>query len=757
MSNKAGLKLTAWFLAVSLAGAPLPALAESSPLVSSKKMANSEAQSAPAESPGKTAVSLEEAIAIAKEKVSVPADLDSFKSEYYEDNGRGRWVFRWSKAGPPESNMQITVSAVTGELGGIGYYRSVAPGTHYNGLPAYSREQCLIIAREEAARLQPDRYPSTALATDGEQWQPSPTAGDREYPIVYSFNFRRTHTGIPVAEQGINVGISAETGELMTFDSNWDAEIKLPSPGGRISPGQAGKVFTEKAGLELTYFMPYSEDPDVPGDLKPVYRIKPPGRFVLNALTGEVIDSRDVDIFFDRMMGGGGMEMSYLRADSKTPIPLSPAENRAVKELKEFLSADQAQEAASRLVEIPGGHTVSGRSLERHYGVPGLRVWNISYQDKDGKNYIRVSVDARSGELISFSLDQGNRLEDMYKEPQVKVSEEEAKKTAGEFIKKMQPGKYGQVVFRQLESEMGPWIKMGKSAPSGYTINYARVTGGVVYPENGFRVTVNASTGKITYYEMNWWETRFPGVQGVLGVPAANEKFLEGHPITLEYAKAYKRWGGGKEPQYYLVYSPTGGTGVIMDAMSGQELDYQGKPVVKKGKPAFDDIAGHPAEKDILFLAGEGIIAGEGGKYRPDDQIIGAEALSMLVKAFGHRGPYYPLAAAKDSPWYRQVVDSAMGMGIIDKDFTVIPEAGLSRLQLSRLGINAGGWGKLAKISGIFKLDVEDAGKVPAEYRGYAAAAVGMGLVNPENGNFDPSREITRGEAATFLVRLMKQ
>jgi len=85
------------------------------------------------------------------------------------------------------------------------------------------------------------------------------------------------------------------------------------------------------------------------------------------------------------------------------------------------------------------------------------------------------------------------------------------------------------------------------------------------------------------------------------------------------------------------------------------------------------------------------------------------------------------------------------------------PEGGLNRLQLSRLGINAGGWGKLAGISRIFKLEVSDAGSIPLEYRGYAASALAMGLIEQENGNFNPERPVTRGEAATFLVRLLKQ
>ena len=497
-------------------------------------------------------------------------------------------------------------------------------------------------------------------------------------------------------------------------------------------------------------------DADTTGELKPVYRLKPPGRFFLNALTGEVVDSKVLDFYFDEMGYGGRGEQSMNKAKMEAGSSLTPAENKAVKETVDLISADRAQEIAAKELEVPKGYTVGGRNLERYYGVPGSRVWNIQFADSEKKKWIRVSLDARSGGLVSFSKDQRFNPEDIYKEPQVRVSAEQAQKTAEDLIKKLQPGKFGQVIFRQWEPEMGPWVKTGKYVPGAYNLVYARMVNGVVYPENGFRLRVDTTTGEVTSYQVTWLEAGFPSVQGVIDTVSANEKFLAGHPLVLEYGRGHQRLEGRRESDYYLIYRPREGIGVMLDAINGQEIDYHGKPVVKKDNGHFTDISGHPAEDDIRLLAGEGIVLGNGGLFRPDDPATGAEVLAMLVKAYS-RQDFMPITESGKDPWYKPVFEKARARGMLDGGMTVDPEGSLSRLQLSRLGINAGGWGKLAGIPRIFKLEIADAGSIPVEYRGYAASALAMGLIDQESGNFNPERAVTRGEAATFLVRLLKQ
>ncbi len=749
MSKSVPVKFAVCLLAVSLVFSPAPAWAEAGG-AAGEKAERRDAAGEPV-----LAMSLDKAIAKAREKVSVPPELDMFRSDYQEHGGRGRWMFLWYSGKQPESSMHVSVNAVTGEIEGMKLQRFTTPGTRYSGLPAFSQDQCLEIARREAARLQPEKFAHTVPA-HRDYFHPVPVLRERDYPVIYYFHFRRTAGGIPVTDQGISLSVNAETGEVTGFDLSWDDGGKMPSPEGRITPEAAKDIFVERAGLELTYYLTHRGNPEDFGQLRLVYRLGPPGRFFLNALTGQVIDTGTMDFYIDEAGGGGGgkgMMQSRMKADMK----LTPAENRAVQETKDLISADRAQEIARKLLEVPGEYTVIARNLDRLHSIPGSRVWGIQFSDRDRKNWISVTVDARSGDLAGFDRDGRVDPEEYYKEPQLKVNEKAARQTADRLIEKMQPGRFGQVVFRQSEPELGPWIKGGKAVPRSYAFSYARMVKGVVYPEDGFRVRVSSTTGQVLSYDMHWWETDFPSPAGVMERISANEKYLEEYPLELLYSRGQDRWWHGFAPSvYHLIYTTGAGAGVMLDAFTGREIDHQGNPVVKKGKQPFTDISGHPAEEDIGLLAAEGIVAGDGGRFRPDDPVTAAEMLAMLVKAHNYQGPYHPLGDGEGESWYRPVLESARARGILDKGLTLNPGDVLNRTQMARLGINAGGWGKLAGIPEIFRLEVSDAPSIPWEYRGYAASAMGMGLLSPSGGKFDPGGGVTRAEAASFLVRLLK-
>ncbi|KJS15415.1 MAG: hypothetical protein VR69_13330 [Peptococcaceae bacterium BRH_c4b] len=719
------------------------------PALAAEKQAAGEVKPAPQ---AQTGVSLEKAIEIAKGKLDIPTGLDKFSSDYNEANGKGYWNLRWYSTKSPEGNFNVSVSSDSGEITNIDYYRSYTPG-HYTGLPRYTREQSLEIAKKQAAKMLPEKFGQTVLSP------PPPyevtVFRDRDYPVEYNFNFTRTYSGIPVASQGINVAVNGENGEVVRFNSNWDDSLVLPSSQGSISEGKAREIFMDKGGFELTYFMPrLGDDPDQAGPLKLVYRPKPPGRFIIDAFSGELYDPREKYFMLDEYGGGGG-DMGMKLSLSSVQKVMTPEENRAVQEMKGMLSADGAQKKAEAAVKVPDGFTLTAKNLDRKYDVPGLRLWRFSYEDKEKKNNMSIEVNAFNGELLSFNKNNYDEME-YYKEPQVKFSREQAERIALDTISRLQPGKAGQVILRDVDPEIGPWVKFSKSPLArSFWFNYARLVNGIVYPENGFRVRVDSTTGEVSSYDMSWLDTRFSGPEKVMDVQTINQKYLVEHPIKKTYSMMDSPWdrGGEDENKFYLVYYVPGGYDIMYDAATGTEIDYSGKPVIKKDK-AFSDISGTPAEQDILLLASEGIVSGDGGKFRPGETVTVAELVAMLVKA-DKRG-YYGDAPAAGEAWYKQYMDLALATGILEKGMSFNPEGGVNRLQMARLLINAKGYGKLARLPELFNLSVGDATSVPKDYRGYVAAVVGLGIMPAESGKFAPAKMVTRGEAATMLVRMLK-
>jgi len=697
----------------------------------------------------KAKVSLEEAIGIAKDAFTVPAGFQQFRSGYHSGEEGAVWNLHWSDEGPFGGNLRVSVSADSGEILDMYYYPGIPPGTKYTGFPKYSREAAQAIAEKTARRLQPERFRQTRLAPESpDAFRPLPGPLVRDRPITYHFHFQRLKDGIPVVGNGITVEVNGETGDVQRFSLSWDRKLELPAGAGRIGFDRAREIFN-RDGLELVYVYTGPRDRDAGECPYPVYRVRD-GGFVLDALTGELIDPEDYYLITD----GGAGETGMPREQQRKIPDLSPAEMAAVEETRGLLSAEAARRAAEAAYSLPPAMRLTGTRLAHNWNVPGGKIWHLDYADEGGKTRVSLAVDARTGEFLRFSVYREPDRKDYLEAPVVNVSEGEARKKAEALMRKLQPEKAGQVTFRHTRRELGPWAEEGGPLPRAYTFEFARVVHGVPYPDNGFTVTVNATTGEVTHYHLKWWDTVFPEPEGIIARDRANELYLAECPLTLEYTQLYSRWVRERGiPPYSLVYRLEGRPDIMVDARSGRLLDRQGNPLVERTK-GFADIAGHPAEREILLLAEAGIVAGDGGRFRPNDPVTGAELLSMLVNAYG--GNRYPTVPVReDGSGYDVVLERAIAMGILDSRAGFDPAAPVTRLQAARLLVNAQGYGPLARLFTLFRLDAADAARVPAAERGYAAAAAGLGLLPLEDGHFRPDSTITRGQAAQILVRAL--
>lgn len=696
-------------------------------------------------------VGLEKAIAIAKQNVPVPPEFKQFSSSYASDPEGAFWNLRWFSEGSAGGNLHVTVNAVSGEIMGLYMYKQSPPGTKYSGLPKYSRQEAQKIAENIARKLQPERFAQTKLAPDSSGFvQPLPGPGTRDYPYIHYVRFMRLSDGIPVSENGINVAVNGETGEIQEFQVSWNSNLKLPPATGRISLERAKQIYNAE-GLELVYVYTGSRERATGERPYLVYQLRE-GGFLLDALTGKLVDPNDdyYYLYSDMRAGGGGGDMA-----SKEMARLTPEESAVVEEIRGLLSAEAARQRAEQAYRLPAGLNLRHSNLSQSWSVPGGKVWNFSYANEDDTLSVSLAVDALSGELQGFSSYQREKEQDYSKPPVVNLSEAEARVKVEELLQQLQPEKFKQVELRRTNREVGPWAETGNPLPRAYNFNYTRLVNEVPYPDNGFTVNINSTTGEVTSYNLRWWDTDFPKPEGLLGRSKANEIYQDKNPLTLEYLRYYQRWKSEREPSYALMYRPEMQANFMIDARTGGRLDFQGNPVTDKNIE-FSDISGHPAEQDILLLAGAGIASGDDNRFRPNDQITGAELITMLVAAYDP-GHYYPGRGIQDNePWYQPYIEQAVAMGILDRGYQFDPAAPATRLQAARLLVNAQGYGPLARLSSLFKLEAADAAAVPEIERGYAASAAGLGLLPLKDGKFEPAGTITRGETAQILVRALK-
>lgn len=667
-------------------------------------------QSVQASALPQTAVSLEQAIGIAKEYFPVPADLDQFVSSFQENNGKKIWSLVWQSTGNDGSNLNVQVDADNGQILSMNRWNGlVSGGTGSSYLPKYTRDQALPFATALAGKLEPVRFKTTKLSAEQNILRPLIKVGN---PTSYHYNFQRLVNGIVFPENSINLDVDANTGEVTSYNLVWDDSISFPG-GEPISQGAAEKIFKDKMAPQLIYFQPWTANQGN-APMKLAYQVSDPGRFYINALTGEVIEQSS---FFP---GGKGGDMKTMSPTANSASQgLTPVEQSEVDQNKNLLSKDKALAVAKEAVTVPADYKLQDATLFQDQRCPGLRLWSFTWNNNNGS--MLVSVNAETGELLSFNRynNQQNNNNDPAKED---IKSAQAKAEA--FITQLQPQKFSQVKLKDSWPDLGYLID-GSQQPRAFEFNYSRLVNNIPFPDNGFNVVVDAVTGDVTGYQMNWWTESFPAPSGVISQDQASDQVLANNGLEL----AYQRLDQSGQESILPIYRLQQDAPALLDAATGQPMDNQGQIISQGSNVKITDIAGHWAASDINLLAASGIIQCPAGLFHPDDKITGAELAEWLNRA---------------------------GVANENAAGQVKGAAQVSRQELARLLVNALGYGKVAGLSGIYMVGCTDAGSIDQNYVGAVAIARGLKLMSDTNGYFYPAETVTKAQAATALVRMLK-
>lgn len=240
-----------------------------------------------------------------------------------------------------------------------------------------------------------------------------------------------------------------------------------------------------------------------------------------------------------------------------------------------------------------------------------------------------------------------------------------------------------------------------------------------------------------------------------------------------------------------------------------EKLIKQAEKVLKHThKLGFSDIgSSFWALESIMRMRGFGIITGyEGNLFKPNNPVKQAEALAMMVRAFGREDEAQELAkrfsgiylsldqdinkqdtkrlknhwyfgkfSDDDSPgwfyssgsWYPYVPVSvrwssgyiliAVDEGWVELD-DLHPEKPATRAWVAKTLVRASGNAEQAEAKMKARLDFKDVKAIPDGYRGYVAQAVDMGLFKGYVDNtFQPNKPVTRAEMAAILDRLLNE
>jgi hypothetical protein len=687
----------------------------------------------------KPAISLEQAIQTAKQLFPIPATYNDFHSEFNKHMQGESWILRWQAQEPESGSLEVTINAGNGECINMYYWRpDKADGKKQSSL---SEAEAQKVAEGYLQRLLPQKVSSLRLLKE-QNIIPLNDNGQRNY----SFFWERYENGVPVLGDGVRIEIDGYNRDIRSYNLNW-LDTSLQSTSKTITEKQALKVFQDEQMLKLEYYAPSTVRPldnKQKDNLCLVYLINHPSNGTINAITGKPMilkngqweenmrNSYDSAI---KEAGAGGM-------GAGSAPSLSPEELKELEKNSQIISQDEAIKRVKKWVAIPDGAILTNSSLGRDWQNPERRIWNLNWNKPrtDNESYENYSlyarVDAFNGRIYSFYQYSDQEP------PKSKMDRDKAALIADSFIKQIEPQLFGQLKRENDSSD--PVAILREENPAQWRFVYSRMIGNIPFPREGIEITVSTSDQKVTNYNLNWSEHKFPDANRAISIQEGYKAFLETAPLTLCYSKIYQ---DNSKPELVLVYKPTPSLEQknfsMLDAISGELLDGSGRPVAEKvGPHVFKDISGHFAEKQINMVGQAGLMNEYGQQFHPDEAVNTGTFLRTLL-------------GARDGVWILDGLDDVrllkycQDRGWIKEKIDI--STPLSRDYMTQVMVRSMDLERVAKNASLFVNPYPNDPSVNNSNLGYVALARGMGLL-PDIPAFNGTETVTRGEIAYAIV-----
>jgi len=695
--------------------------------------------------------SLEKAINNAKAKIDVPAEYTKFDYSVSGYNGEKSWRLTWSA--PNDSKEKGNVNIQIDDSGVITNYYKFSPNDENystSKLPKYSRQTAEEIAKAFVEKVQPGI--ASKLESDNDSF--------RYLGMVdYYFNFHYVQDSVPYYGFNCSVNVDSRTGEVKNYNANKITDIVFPSKTGAVNKDIIEKAIIAGKGLELRYMQSFAEDNYI---LFPAYTLTQNGKTQYDAFTGEVVKATTDRIYYDGYaMADKAMASTAAGYGNTAANNLTKQELDAVKKVANVMSSEDAEKIIRAFPELKLDDTykVNYFNLYKNNKNKDQYIWNMSFQKVNDKqtadkviysDYVSASIDAETGKMLNFNTGY-------YGEPtkEYKVDYATAKAAAEALAKKLDSDKFAQTEL-STERSTPEILPLDSYKSSYYSFNFRRIVNGIPADGDFIQVGINATTGNVTNYSVEWYNGQFPAIDKIIPIEQAYKVLFEQVGVDLTYVNTQvnnqilPKTGDKAKAEIKLVYMVNSRKPTTIDALTGVLLDYQGKPYVEKVTKQYTDIAGHFSEQAVKVLQEFGV-GFDSDKFLPDQSITQAEFLELIMKSLDN---YFTQNIPKDKQ-QDYIYDNLMRRGIISKE-EIAPDSKLSREAAVKFIIRNMGLKKAADIKGIYVSDFKDANSISDDMIGYVCIAKGLSLVNGYNGYFMPKETMSRGEAAVLLYNSLK-
>lgn len=223
-----------------------------------------------------TAFDIEEAVSIAENNPYIPLEASyTLTGVQYLQDSYSNYLYMYYENNSGNVKTYI-VDVINGDIRYYDFYKKEIGSENYN----YSANQCEKIAEAFVLNYDKSFIGRCRLLNYN---------NEKNYngENIYYFNYTRFINDIAYDNNGVIVGVSRSTGEVVSVRSGWD-EVNVPVYDLSVSREQAFEKYINSVGFELQYVTSLSMTREK--ELRAVYAPNPLNDFYIDAITGDVID-----------------------------------------------------------------------------------------------------------------------------------------------------------------------------------------------------------------------------------------------------------------------------------------------------------------------------------------------------------------------------------------------------------------------------------------------------------------------------------
>ena len=706
-------------------------------------------------------ISQQQALAIAEgiypdlAKVNVEAELDDTQAP-------GSWNLSWqepaSVAGPAFREDNIDLNAVTGALNSFDISDWEADKT---GSPLITRDEALQRAEAFIKQYHPEELAQSVLSSNTLQ----PSYGQLQtVTFTYSFHWDRMEQGVPMAGDGIQIGVDPFSGQIESCSFTWHTGITFPV---------AVAVDTAKETELLDQFGVISCYQVQPGHLNAAGVPEASLVYMLNCAPGLQVDPNT-----GSALTSAGKTTSL--QDYVLLPGLTPAVSSTVYAGTPNVAPDQqvspevAQQNAQRFFHALGlsGQAVAGGgngtswdgtfyemtqgyTLQSNSG-SGVQPWQQSPT---------VQINAATGDVEGYSNFQSTQTTAVAPGSSTAptLTPDQAQARALAFIKQISPDK-----AEQLVAANAPQMAFYAGSTQTVPVSFIRLINGIPFPQDGIGMTFDQS-GQVMNYRCSWHQVALAPAGQMLTPDQARQILLQQTPLKAEYTFPVSLAANGRilqgngqtpaNPVFALNFQS-----VSIAADTGKPVPPGVSNFLGLGIGSMEQqppVAVPPdtwAAAPLTILADSGVLPDTG--FQPANPVIRRDALRVLMGSLGMtsmeppgRASQPPFSDVSPSDPDYTLIQAAVYNGILDPGSSLDPDGTITRATFTEWLVRAMGYRLVAEMPASITLTFTDVQQLPTTQRNCVAIAEGLGIVKGgANAMFRPDAPLTWAELASMVT-----